>query len=134
MSAALAPIAERFDAADRYKADARSYAALKLAGATQPLGQLDAATLDAAMAEATERWHWDRGDRLGIRETGQEDAPLWPFAKQPLDRLHIYAVRRSAPIRWEPSADLMRTVPVYRFKLELICSIDMLALDGGAAA
>lgn len=108
-----------------FNPDAHTFAAYKPGG---KLGDLNAATLDQATAEATERWNWDRGDRLLIRETGQEDAPTWPFAKQQIDRLHVYAVRRSAPIAWRPTADLMRTKPVYRYKLELICSVDLRVL------
>lgn len=108
----------------RYDPDARAYEAYAL-GNTSLLGALEATTLEAACAEATERWHWDRGGRLGIRETGQEDAPRWPFDKIPLDRMHIYAVRRSAPLAWKPTPDLTRTKPVYRYKLELLCSVDL---------
>lgn len=133
----LAPIAE--PRATRFNPDARAYAAYGLAGGGTALkGPLQATTLETACAEATERWAWDRGDRLGIREIGQEDAPIYPFDKRPVDRLHIYAVRRSAPLRWELDGDLMRTKPVYRYRLEHICAVDLLAIsrqqrDGGSA-
>jgi hypothetical protein len=122
---AVLPAAEPMPAAERFNADARAYEALSLGARTELKGALAATTLDHATAEATERWHWDRGDRLGIRETGQEDAPFWPFEKQPFDRLHIYAVQRSAPLRWKPSKDLMRSEPVYRYSLKLLTTIDL---------
>lgn len=112
----------------RFNPDARYFRAYAL-GDTRLLGTLDADTLEAATAEATERWYWDRGDRLGIREFGQEDAPVWPFQKRPLDRMHIYAVRRSAPVGWRPVNHGSRTEPVYRFKLEHICTVDLKALS-----
>ena len=120
-----APRAVRFDP------DARQFAAYHLAG-TRLLGNLNADTLDGACAEATDRWHWDRGDRLGIREQGQEDAPLYPFDKQPVDRLHIYAIRKSAPIRWELTRDNMRTKPVCKFSLDHICTVDLRQIRGEA--
>lgn len=108
-----------------YDPNARIYEAFSLGKLTELKGQLTATNLEAAQAEATERWYWDRGDRLGIREQGQEDSPFWPFDKQTFDRLHIYAVQRSAPLRWKPTADLMRTEPVYRYSLKHICTIDL---------
>lgn len=121
------PTPEILPAAVPFNPDAKSYAAYGL-GTTKLLGTLAATTLEGAQAEATERWNWDRGDRLGIREIGQEDAPSYPFDKQHVDRLHVYAVRRSAPVRWVLTDDLMRTRPVYKFKLEHICTIDVKAL------
>lgn len=112
----------------RFDPDARSFAAYRLHGFTALAGLLDAETLEAAKAEATERWSWDRGDRLGIRERGLEEAELFPFEKQPFDRLHVFAVRRSEPLRWDFSRDLMRKVPVYRYSLDLICTIDLKVL------
>ena len=108
-----------------YNPDARAYEAFSLGERTERKGSLVATTLVQAQAEATACWHWDRGDRIGIREQGQEDAPFWPFEKQAFDRLHIYAVQRSASLRWEPSPDLMRTVPVYRYSLKLLTIIDL---------
>jgi hypothetical protein len=108
-----------------YDPDARSYEAFSLGARTDLKGQLGATTLDHAAAEATERWHWDRGDRLGIRERGHEDAPFHPFEKQRFDRLHVYAVRRSAPLRWELSSDGFHTKPVYRYSLKLLHTIDL---------
>lgn len=117
--AAMEPRAVAFDP------DARTYEAFSLGALTELKGALKATTLEQAQAEATDRWHWDRGDRLGIREIGQEDAPFWPFDKQAFDRLHIYAVQRSAPLRWKATDDLMRTVPVYRYSLKLLTTIDL---------
>lgn len=114
----------------RFDPDARAYEAYSLGARTDLKDKLAATTLDEACAEATERWPWDRGDRLGVRETGQEDAPFWPFDKQSFDRLHVYAVRRSAPIRWELTHDGFRTEPVYRYKLELITTIDLGLFSG----
>lgn len=125
MNAAL-PITEALPAAVPFNPDAKSYAAYRL-GATELLGALAATTLDGAQAEATERWHWDRGGRLGIREIGQEDAPTWPFDKQPIDRLHVYAIQRSAPLRWQMD-NYGRSHPVYKFSLKHICTIDVKAL------
>lgn len=125
--ASAVPTTDVMPAAERFNPDAKSFAAYAL-GTTKLLGELAAATLEAAQAEATARWHWDRGDRLGIRETGHEDAPTWPFDKQTIDRLHIFAVRRSAPIKWVPTDDLMRTRPVCKFSLEHICTVDVKAL------
>jgi hypothetical protein len=50
---------------------------------TRLLEPLQATSLADALAEATSRWHWDRGDRLGIREIGGGN-----------DRIMVYAVRR----------------------------------------
>lgn len=111
--------------AERFDPEARTYAAFSLGARTELKGSLKAATLDQAQAEATERWHWDRGDRLGIREVGQEDAPFWPFDKQSFDRLHVYTVQRSAPLRWELSRDGFRSEPVYRFSLKHVCTLDL---------
>jgi hypothetical protein len=108
-----------------FNADARTYEAFSLGERTEAKGTLTATTLDHATAEATERWYWDRGDRLGIREIGHEDAPIWPFEKQSFERLHVYAVQRSAPLRWELSGDRFRSEPVYRYTLKLITVIDL---------
>jgi hypothetical protein len=105
--------------------DARSYEAFSLGARTELKGALEATTLDHATAEATDRWSWDRGDRLGIREVGQEDAPFWPFDKQTFDRLHVYAIQRSAPLRWVAVDHGARTVPVYRYSLKLLATIDL---------
>lgn len=113
-----------------FNADARAYEAFKLGVRTDLKGALNATALDQAAAEATERWHWDRGDRLGIREQGQEDSPFWPFDKQTFDRLHVYAVQRSAPLRWQLSNDGFRSEPVYRYSLKLITTIDLGAISG----
>ena len=118
-------VAEECGAVRRFDPDARSYEAFGLGARTELKGELEATSLEAAQAEATERWHWDRGDRIGIREQGQEDAPFWPFEKQSFDRLHVFAVQRSAPLRWRASDDLMRSVPVYRFTLKLLTTIDL---------
>lgn len=118
--------------AERFDPDARSYEAFNLGRETKLLGKLNATTLDHATAEATERWNWDRGDRLGIRETGQEDAPFWPFDKQAFDRLHVYAVQRSAPLHWMPVDHGSRTVPVYRYSLKLLTTIDLGVFRGEA--
>lgn len=108
-----------------YDPDARTYEAFSLGARTDLKGELKATALDQATAEATARWHWDRGDRLGIRETGQEDSPFWPFEKQAFDRLHVYAIQRSAPLRWEAVDYGARTVPVYRYSLKLLTTIDL---------
>ena len=80
----LAHITERFAAADRYSAT--SFEAFNLGErSTKLLDPLTAAALDEALAEATSRWGWDRGDRLGIREISDSG-----------DRLHIYAVRKKS--------------------------------------
>lgn len=110
--------------------NARTYEAFRLGAHTESRGKLEATTLEHAQAEASDRWHWDRGDRLGIREIGQEDAPFWPFEKQAFDRLHVYAVQRSAPLRWELAPDGFRTVPVYRYSLKLLTTIDLGAING----
>lgn len=114
----------------RFDPDAMAFTAYRLHDFTALAGRLEATTLEAAQAEATERWHWDRGDRLGIREQGHEDSRLWPFDKEPVDRLHVYAIRRSAPIGWKLSRDGSRNEPVYRFKLDLICTVDLAVLGG----
>lgn len=109
----------------QFDPDARQYEAYSLGERTDLKGNLAAANLEAAQAEATERWHWDRGNRIGIREVGQEDSPFWPFEKQTFDRLHVFAVQRSAPLRWEFTDDLMRRRPVYRYTLKLLTVIDL---------
>lgn len=111
--------------ATHFDPDARTYEAYSLGARTDLKGNLSATTLDQAQAEATERWHWDRGDRLGIRETGQEDAPFWPFDKQAFDRLHVFAVQRSAPLGWVPVNHGAQTKPTYRYSLKLLTTIDL---------
>jgi hypothetical protein len=113
------PRAVRFDPA------ALAYEAYSLGARTDLKGALNATTLEQAQAEATDRWHWDRGDRLGIREVGHADAPFWPFEKQAFDRLHVFAVQRSAPLRWRPVDYGTRTEPVYRYSLKLLTTIDL---------
>ena len=113
-----------------YDPDARTYEAYSLGAqtegkGTQAKGALKATTLDQATAEATERWAWDRGDRLGIREIGQEDSPFWPFDKQAFDRLHVYAIQRSAPLQWIFDTESNRSVPLYRYSLKLLTTIDL---------
>lgn len=105
--------------------NARSYEAFRLGARTESRGKLDASTLDQAQAEASERWHWDRGDRIGIREIGEEDSTFWPFEKQAFDRLHVYAVQRSVPLRWKAVDYGARSVPVYRYSLKLLTTIDL---------
>jgi hypothetical protein len=109
----------------RFDPNAHAYSAYRLGGQTELRGALEASTLEQAQAEASDRWHWDRGDRIGIREQGQEDSKLWPFEKQPFDRLHVYAVQRSKPLRWELAPDGFRSVPVYRYSLKLLTIIDL---------
>jgi hypothetical protein len=108
-----------------FNPDARTYEAFRLGANTESRGKLEATNLDHAQAEASDRWHWDRGDRLGIREIGQEDAPFWPFDKQAFDRLHVFAVQRSAPLAWTPVDYGTRSVPVYRYTLKLLTIIDL---------
>lgn len=70
----------------RYSPEALRFEAFTLHDArTQLLPPLSAETLKAALAETTQRWSFDRGDRLAVRELGDGT-----------DRLHIYAVRRKS--------------------------------------
>src|SRR5690349_19222609 len=74
-----------------YDPDAREFEAFVLGNnfghdqsGTGLLDPLQATTLNDALAEVTARGHWDRGDRLGVRELGDK-----------IDLLHVYAVRRT---------------------------------------
>ena len=117
--------------AERFDPDARAYEAFRLGDGTTLLGKLAATTIDQACGEATERWAWDRGDRLGIRETGEEEARQYPFERRPFDRLHIYAVQRSAPLRWQLDK-FGNSKPVYRYSLKPVCVVDLPVVTGSA--
>jgi hypothetical protein len=62
-----------------------SFEGFSISASTRLLPPLRATSLNEALAETTSRWVFDRGDRLAIREIGEET-----------DRLHVYAVRRKS--------------------------------------
>jgi hypothetical protein len=89
---------------------------------THLLDPVEATTLDAALAEVTERHHLDRGDRIGIREIGDG-----------IDKLHVYAVRRTDTVtKWRTAYDnpAASTPLVYKRRLEHICTVDLRVLSG----
>lgn len=104
-----------------FNPDALAYEAFSLGREdkerTRLLDPLQAETLDDALAEATSRWSWDRGDRIGIREIGGAT-----------DRLLVYAVRRKA----QGSQVWRGHVPTleYRRWLELVATVDLIVLAG----
>lgn len=111
-----------------YDPGARSYeafgfGAFGLGGrGTNLLDPLEASTLDDALAETTSRWHWDRGDRLGVREIGEN-----------VDLLHVYAARRTSSVTsYRAASDnpLGRTPLEYKRRLEHICTIDLRVISG----
>jgi hypothetical protein len=103
--------------------NARSYEAFGFGERrTNLLDPLDATTLDDALAEVTAKHHWDRGDRLGVREIGRE-----------IDRLHVYAVRRTDQIESTRACydnPYARTALSYKRRLEHICTIDQRVISG----
>lgn len=103
--------------------DARAYEAFGLgARGTSLLDPLEATSLDDALAETTSRWHWDRGDRLGVREIGED-----------VDKLHVYAARRTSSIESTRACydnPYGRTALSYKRRLEHICTIDLRAISG----
>lgn len=103
----------------RFDPDARAYEAFRLGSdakdRTSLQEPLTATALKEALAEATSRWSWDRGDRLGIREIAGR-----------IDLLHIYAVRRSAHgSRGDWASNLE-----YARRLDHICTIDLNIVAG----
>lgn len=100
-----------------------SFEAFNLAGPAEKfprtalLDPLAADTLKEAVAEAVGRWSWDRGDRLGIREIGDQ-----------ADRLHIYAVRRKS-IGQRVWSDYRSSVEFDRW-LDHICTLDLNVVAG----
>jgi hypothetical protein len=95
---------------------ARSYEAFRLGEvSTHLLDPLEATSHSEALGEATCRWAWDRGDRLGLREIGRE-----------VDRLFIYAVRKKATgVRRDFTSPLE-----HQRWLEHICCVDLNAVAG----
>lgn len=86
------------------------------------LDPVKATTLGGALAEVTERHHFDRGDRIGVRELGDG-----------FDKLYVYAVRRTVTVaacRAAYDNPAARTPLVYKRRLEQICSIDLRVLSG----
>lgn len=106
-----------------YDPDARAFEAFGFgARGTSLLDPLLATTLDGALAEVTEREHLDRGDRIGVREIGQE-----------CDLLHIYAVRRTDTVtsyRRAYDNPCSRTPLTYKRRLDHICTVDLQAVAG----
>jgi hypothetical protein len=107
----------------RYSPDATAFEAFSLATyertgpSTKLLDPLAATSLNDALAEATHRWAWDRGDRIGIREISQDR-----------DWLHIYAARRKSQGVRVVRSHLPSTE--YRRWLEHICTIDLNTVAG----
>lgn len=95
----------------------KRYEAFNLGTSTRLLEPLDATSLADALAETVTRWSWDRGDRLALRELGDD-----------IDRLHIYAVRRKAAGRkvWDGFAC---SVEHDRWP-ELVCAVDLNVVAG----
>lgn len=95
--------------AERYTA--RRYEAFHLAGGlgdysetpkgwrTKSLGTIDAGTLDDALAAVLSKQSLNAKDRLIIRERGHHTARM--YEGQPLDWLHIYAIRQRSAPRYE---------------------------------
>lgn len=106
-----------------YDPDARTYEAFSFGGrGTGLLDQLEATSLDDALAEVTAKHHWDRGDRLGVREIGPD-----------IDQMHVFAVRRTSSIESTRACydnPYARTALSYKRRLELICTIDLRVIRG----
>ncbi len=94
-----------------------AFEAFNLTLGTKLCEPLRATSLDEALAEATQRWAWDRGDRLGIRELGEG-----------VDRLHIYAVRRKS--QGTQAVRGYEQVTEHRRWLDLICAVDLNVIAG----
>lgn len=108
--------------ATRFDPDARAFEAFSLGGKTALLDPVQAASLDLALAEVTERHSFDRGDRIGVRELGEG-----------VDLLHVYAVRRtSTATSFRPCYDQPygRTPLEYKRRLEHVCTVDLRAIAG----
>lgn len=105
----------------RFDPDARAYEAFSLGRDekewTSLYDPLAATSLKDALAEATSRWSWDRGDRLGIREIGPK-----------LDRLHVYAVRRKSAANYT-YRDHAQHREHARW-LDHVCTIDLNVIAG----
>lgn len=107
--------------ARRFDPDARAYEAFSLGRSdkewTSLYDPLEAGTLKEALAEATSRWLWMRGDRLGIREISDK-----------FDRLHVYAVRQKTH---GSRPNLLSNLEYARW-LDHICTIDLDVVRGTA--
>jgi len=108
----------------RFDPNARAFEAFAFGGrGTSLLDPVQATTLDAALAEVTERHSGlDRGSRIGFRELGEG-----------IDKLHIYAVRRTGIITaTRPAYDnpLRRVALDYKKRLEHICTVDLRTVAG----
>lgn len=100
--------------------DARAYEAFGLGRETALLAPLAATSLDEALAETTSRWRWDRGDRLGVRELGEN-----------VDNLHVYAARRTTTVTsYYRGAQGLHVPLEYKRRLEHICTINLLTIAG----
>lgn len=106
-----------------FNPDARAYEAFifgadtRCIGGTKLLDPIAATSLQEALAETTERWVWDRGQRLGVREIGAGN-----------DLLHVYAVRKKSAPRYEYRGH--RQYREHERWLEHICTIDLNVLAG----
>jgi hypothetical protein len=112
----------------RFDPDARAYEAFVSGtghGGSKLLDPLKATTLDEALAEVTERWAFDRGDRFQIREIGSTDSSFYPFGKVGVDLLHVYAVRRTGRGIWHPDRPM-----TYNKSVDHICTIDLNVVIG----
>jgi hypothetical protein len=105
----------------RFDPNARAYEAFNLGRGAKDSTilhePLSATVLDDALAETTQRWSWDRGDRLGIREIGAK-----------VDRLHVYAVRRKSAANYT-YRDYAEHREFARW-LDHICTIDLNIIAG----
>jgi hypothetical protein len=103
----------------RFDPDALAYEAFGLyeGARTRLLDPLRATSLQEALAEATGRWSFDRGDRIGIRELGGGK-----------DKLHIYAVRRKSAANYS-YRDYTQHREFARW-LEHICTVDLNVIAG----
>lgn len=104
-----------------FNAQARAYEAFNLGrdskDSTMLCEPLKAESLSGALAEATGRWSWDRGDRIGIREIGGR-----------VDQLHVYAVRRKSIGHRVWNGHVPATE--YARWLDHICTIDLNIVGG----
>lgn len=114
-------VAEECGGAVRFDPNARAFEAFSFgANGSHLLDPVSATSLDDALAEVTERHGGDRGDRMGVREIGQE-----------IDLLHVYAVRRTSTVTsWHTGGSGCRVPLSYKKRLEHICTINLRVISG----
>lgn len=111
--------------------DKRNGKDLPLGGRTYDRGDLKAATLEEAIAEAVSDVFFDHKETLVIRETGF-DRVQWAnvVEERPVDRLHIFKIKKKSAARYTWKGNIRGYERSNDLYPDPLCTIDAQAMFG----